>query len=158
METRGKDIEVIDIFVDGNTLRAEHAYALPAEETPAVKKVSMQAQANRERFTQMNLGYVAFLAAAAVVTVLICVNYLRLQAQYTAVQKETTSLEAQLSELKLENDAEYNRIIAGVNLEHVKETAMNKLGMTYASIDQIVEYDAAEHDYVKQYQDIPENG
>ena len=146
----------MDVYVDGNTLRTAHTLVRPQEQEE--KKISRQAQANRERSMQMNLGYVAFLTVAAIVTVLMCVNYLRLQARYTAIQKQATSLEASLSELKLDNDAEYNRIISGVNLEHVKEVAMGRLGMVYASIDQIVEYEAADHDYVKQYQEIPGNG
>ena len=85
-------------------------------------------------------------------------NYLRLQAGYTALQKQATGLESQLSELKLANDAEYNRIIAGVDMEHVKEVAMGRLGMVYASSDQIVLYDAADKDYVKQYREVPDNG
>ena len=156
MASGRKEIEIMDVYVDGNTLRTAHTLVRPQEQEE--KKISRQAQANRERSMQMNLGYVAFLTVAAIVTVLMCVNYLRLQARYTAIQKQATSLEASLSELKLDNDAEYNRIISGVNLEHVKEVAMGRLGMVYASIDQIVEYEAADHDYVKQYQEIPGNG
>jgi hypothetical protein len=35
---------------------------------------------------------------------------------------------------------------------------INQLGMTYAAADQIVEYDNPASDYVKQYENIPENG
>ena len=35
---------------------------------------------------------------------------------------------------------------------------MERLGMVYASEDQIVEYLETERDYVKQYQDLPGNG
>ena len=55
----------------------------------------------------------------------------------------------------MDNDAEYNRLISGVNLEDVKNTAMTRLGMVYACEDQIVTYDAAGKDYVKQFRDIP---
>ena len=119
MASGRKEIEIMDVYVDGNTLRTAHTLVRPQEQEE--KKISRQAQANRERSMQMNLGYVAFLTVAAIVTVLMCVNYLRLQARYTAIQTQATSLEASLSELKLDNDAEYNRIISGVNLEHVKE-------------------------------------
>lgn len=138
--------------VGSNALAQEQTQAQPARE----RKVSSQALANRERSLQMNLGYVMFLTAAAVITVMICVNYLRLQAQYTAVQKESTNLVAALGALRIDNDEEYNRIISSVNLEEVKETAIEKLGMVYASEDQIETYDAETHDYVRQYLDLPD--
>ena len=137
--------------VEGNTLRETTAQVQPVLK----KQPSRNTQANRERAAQMNIGYVAFLTAAAVLTVMICVNYLRLQARYTSLQKTTTALETTLGSLKLANDAEYNRVISGVNLEDVKEYAMNRLGMVYASEDQIVTYVPAEQDYVKQFKDIP---
>ncbi len=139
------------IWQDGNTLRKERVQAAPTER----KAVSAQAKRNREKALEMNVRYVVFLGVAAVLTVAICVNYLKLQAQYTAAQKTSTTLSAQLDNLRLDNDDEYNRIIASVNLEHVKDVAMNKLGMVYASADQIVTYQAPENDYVKQYQEIP---
>ena len=131
---------IIDVYVDGSS--ALMPDALPHERVaPARPRLSAQTRANRERSLQMNIGYVMFLTVSAVITVLICVNYLKLQAGYTTLQKQATALEVNLSELKLANDAEYNRIISGVDMEYVKETAMNRLGMVYASSDQIVTYD-----------------
>ena len=146
--------EVMTVYADGNTLR--RVAAQPLREREEQPSVSREVLSNRERSLQMNLGYVAFLAIAAVLTVAICVNYLRLQAVCTAAQKEATSLENTLSRLKLDNDEEYNRIISGVNLEEVKEKAMTRMGMVYAKEDQIVEYEPATGDYVKQYQDVPD--
>ncbi|MCR4960230.1 MAG: hypothetical protein K6A74_02160 [Lachnospiraceae bacterium] len=147
---RMQDDDVIHVFVEGNTVRQA-----VAENAVQPKAISQGTLANRERAAQMNIGYVMFLTLAAVLTVMICVNYLRLQARYTSLQKTTTALELRLGSLKLENDAEYNRIISGVNLEDVKAYAMDRLGMVYATEDQIVTYEAAEKDYVKQYRDIP---
>ena len=45
-----------------------------------------------------------------------------------------------------------------VNLEEIRDKAQNELGMVYASPEQIVEYDNPATDYVKQYEDIPEDG
>lgn len=104
---------------------------------------------------QMNMSYVVFLTVAAVVTVMVCINYLKLQSQNTSYQKTVTALDSQLSERKMANDLEYNRIISSVDLEQLKNTAMNELGMTYASEEQIRTYSSTENDYVKQYQDIP---
>lgn len=145
------DLSTQTFYISGsNALKLE---TLPVD--PAAPKVSAQARRNREKALQMNLGYVVFLAAAAVLTVTICVNYLNLQSRYTSAQKENTVLSTRLSSMKLDNDAEYNRIISSVNLEDVKEQAMDRLGMVYASSDQIVEYSEAESDYAQQYKDVP---
>lgn len=40
-----------------------------------------------------------------------------------------TALAAQLDADILENDSDYNRIITNVDMEHVKDVAMNELGM-----------------------------
>ena len=128
-----------------------NALVQPQEQRIRDREVSSQALANRERSLQMN-----FPTIAAVITVLVCVDYLRLQAKYTTIQKESTRLEETLGTLRINNDEEYNRIISSVNLEDVKETAIEKLGMVYASEEQIVSYDAEVHDYVRQFQALPD--
>ena len=45
-----------------------------------------------------------------------------------------------------------------VNLDEIRTKAQKDLGMVYASEDQIVEYTRPSADYVKQYEDIPEDG
>lgn len=136
------------LYVEGNTVRK-------VVEAPE-HKVSELTKSNRERSMQMNMRYVVFLTAAAVICVMMCRNYVRLKAQYTALRTRATSLEVSLSQKKLANDAEYDRIMASVNLAEVKDIAMEKLGMVYAAEDQIVSYDVISSDYVKQYQEIPE--
>lgn len=140
-----------NFYIVGN-----NALAQPQERRVREREVSTQALANRERSLQMNFAYVMFLTIAAVITVLVCVDYLKLQARYTTIQKESTRLEETLGTLRINNDEEYNRIISSVNLEDVKETAIEKLGMVYASEEQIVPYDAEVHDYVRQFQELPD--
>ena len=140
----------VNAYVDGNTVRKPLSERVPARTEP-----SRKTRENRERALRMNMGYVVFLTLVAVVTVAVSIGYLKLKAENTTLQKNVTSLTTQLAAQKLENDAEYNRIISSVNLEHVKSVAMNKLGMVYAGSSQIRTYDVTESDYVKQYQEIP---
>ena len=107
------------------------------------KKVSRQVQKNRNRALHMNAAYVVFLAIAATIVLLLCVNYVRLQSEVTKHSKNTTK---------------YNAVVDSVNLDVIREKAINQLGMTYATPDQIMEYDNPASDYVKQYENIPENG
>ncbi len=142
-----------EIYVEGNTVRKLDR-TVP-EETPRKKEVSGATRENRERALQMNLGYVLFLAAAAIITVFVCVNFLQLRANGTLLRKEVAALEAELDSAVLVNDSEYNRVMNNVDLEHVKDVAINELGMKKASADQIVTYEAENGDYVRQYAEIP---
>lgn len=45
-----------------------------------------------------------------------------------------------------------------VNLEEIREKAQEGLGMVYATPDQVVGYQRPSADYVKQYENIPEDG
>ena len=56
------------------------------------------------------------------------------------------------------NNAEYNAVMDSVNLEEVREKAMDDLGMVYANENQVVEYDNPDGDYIKQYEQIPDEG
>lgn len=128
----------------------------PKQQPQQPAEVSQETRKNRERALQMNLGYVLFLAAAAVITVFVCVNFLQLHAVNTLLQEEVASLEASLDSAILENDSDYNRVMNSVDLEYVKEVATEELGMGLASSDQIVTYEVEDGDYVRQYSEIPE--
>ena len=67
-------------------------------------------------------------------------------------------MQEELADMKEENTTKYNTIMDSVNLEEVRDKAINELGMVYADKDQIVEYDNPNGDYVKQYEEIPDDG
>lgn len=141
-------------YVDGNTVRK--AQAMPRGTTVREHpEVSRTTRVNREKALRMNMSYVVFLTAAAVLTVFVCINYLKLQAQYVSNQKTVTAMSSELSSLKLENDSMYNRIVSSVDLEQLKKVAMEEYGMVFASDRQIRLYDGADRDYVRQFQEIP---
>ena len=48
------------------------------------------------------------------------------------------------------------QILLEVDLEKIRDIAINELGMVYAQEDQVVLYDSEGSDYVRQYADIPE--
>lgn len=106
----------------------------------------------------MNSVYVIFLAVAAVMALIVCVNYVQLQSRITSRSKNITAMQEELAELREENNTKYNAVMDSVNLEEIRDKAQNELGMVYASPEQIVEYDNPATDYVKQYEDIPEDG
>lgn len=147
------------IYLYGNTVRKEAPVAGKQEvrvEQP--KKVSLQVRKNRRNATHINAGYVAYLAIAAVLTLLVCVQYLRLQSEITTRSENITVLQRELVSAQEENTTKYNAILDTINLEQIREKAMTEFGMVYAQPGQIIEYKSPTNDYVKQYEAIPESG
>lgn len=127
------------------------------EEPERRRKASRQVRKNRRKALHMSPGYVLFLAAAAIIALVICVNYVKLQARITSSSKNITALQEELAQKKEENNTRYNSVMDSVNMEEIREKA-TKLGMVYASGDQVIEYKSPSADYVKQYESIPEDG
>ncbi len=121
------------------------------------QQVDRQVARNRRRALYMSPGYVMFLGVAAAVALFVCVNYVNLQAQIADSAQNITAMQEELSELREQNNTRYNAATGSVNMADVQERA-SELGMIYASEDQIIEYSSPTSDYVRQYENIPEDG
>ena len=73
------------------------------------------------------------------------------RARYNMKQEE-------LARLREENNTKYNAVMDSVNLDEIREKAQKELGMVYAAPEQVVGYPRPSADYVKQYENIPEDG
>ena len=104
----------------------------------------------------MSPGYVIFLTIAMVAMVSVCAVYLKLQSDISNRMKTVATLETQVTDLKTQNDGNLKRINTSIDLESIKNTAINELGMVYPSKDQIVYFNIETSDYMNQYEDIPE--
>ncbi len=145
-------------YVYGNVaVEVEPRYREQSPERPK-KKVSKQVLKNRKQALHMNSAYVIFLTVAAVTAVIVCVNYVKLQSRITDRSKNITAMQEELANLREKNNASYNAVMDSVNLDEIRERAQNQLGMVYASPEQIVEYDNPATDYVRQFEEIPDDG
>lgn len=148
-----------EYYEDGNAVRKLEPL-LPEEETDArpvrrpPHKVSRQVRANRARVKTLGIGYVLFLAAVCSATIFFCFQFLQVRTAYIHQTQQIASLETTLSELKADNDAYYKQTLDSVDMEDVKTTALEDLGMQYPSESQIKYYDTAEESYVRQYRDL----
>lgn len=147
-------------YVEGNTVRKLDTlpeYA-PGEkkEREKEKRVDRATRANRQRAMQMGPGYVMFLAMAVVVTLGIGALYVQLQSDITGRMRNVAALKNQILDLKTDNDAALRRVDASVNLDEVRNRAVNELGMVYPVQGQIENFEVKSNDYMNQYQDIPE--
>ena len=126
-----------------------------SQSRPKTRQKAVARRRARARAFQMNKGYVTFLSIVAVACLFICVNYLKLQAQVTESRKQISRMESSYSDLKLSNDAAYSKAVSSVDLDKIRDIAINELGMVYANQDQIVTYEKQDKDYVRQYEEVP---
>ena len=147
-------------YIDGNTVRKPQEYARPVPQRQRRqaqrREVSQRTRRNRARVLQMNLGYVAFLTVASIATLFVCVNFLQLQAENTTLRNNVAAAQSQLNDLRVENDTAYENALTSVDLQAIRDIAINKLGMVYADEGQIRTYDSNNGDYVRQYENVPE--
>ncbi len=110
----------------------------------------------KARINKVGQGYVVFLAVVSAASVYACVQYLQVKAVITSQDKKIASLQSNLKDLKSDNDAYYNKVLASVDVEFIKNVAMNQLGMSYPDEDQVYIFDTDGDSYVRQYQNIPD--
>ena len=167
------------MYIYGNTVRQAEVMPQRQEEPRKEhkkKKLDRQILKNRRKAMRMNPAYVMFLSIAAVAALVVCVWYLQVRAELTSRTEHITELQQELADAKEENTTRYNVVMDSVNLsqvyvtiqfllynlpvnlEEVRNRAINDLGMGYATSDQIIEYQNPVNDYVKQYESIPKSG
>ena len=157
---RGAGRSASAAYVYGNTV-AKPVYEPDRERVRRQrpqKKASSQVRRNRKQAMHMNAAYVIFLTVAAIAVLIICINYIRLQSTITEHSKSITAMQEELANLREENTTRENAVLDSVNLDEVRERAQNDLGMVYATPDQIVTYEDPATDYVRQFENIPEDG
>lgn len=138
-------------FEDGNAARR-------LEEVPRQpqKKLSRAAQKNRAKSMSMGRGYIVFLSLVCALATGACVHFIKLTAQVTEQKSVLAAKELELNELKEDNDAYYSEVTTGVDLDEIRDRAIDELGMQYAQEEQIKYYTPGSNHYVRQYQDVPE--
>lgn len=141
-------------YVEGNTARQLELLPDLTEEQDERRVPRNTIRKNREKASHMNPAYVLFLTVASVVTFMVCFHYIQLRSQITAHMKGIAALETELSDLKIENDAELSRVNNSIDLEEIKRIAMEELGMVYASKDQVIMYQDKDAEYFRQYESV----
>ena len=151
-------------YVNGSTVRKINAEPVSRERIDRTKIEEQQqkkrrrnaARRNRARALHMGRGYVAFLTLCVGVIAFAAVALVQIQSQVTQRMEHIAALESQITDLKADNDARYKEIVTSVDLDYIKEVAINDLGMKYAAEDQIVYFSVENDNFMDQYSDIPE--
>ena len=139
--------------IEGNTARKVQTLEYPSRERQSERRERRHEKKSNVQY--VNVLYMIFLAAASCMVLWSCVNYLQLQAETTSRVKHIASLETELEDLRKENNDNYTRIMTSVDLDHIRDVAINELGMVYAEPNQVILYDGGTDDYVRQNGSIP---
>ncbi len=150
-------------YVNGSTVRQIEAQPVRRERIDRTKIKEEQqkkrrrnaAKRNRARALHMSRGYVAFLTLCVGVIAFAAVALVQIQSQVTQRMEHIAALESQITDLKADNDARYKEIVTSVDLDYIKDVAMNQLGMQYATQEQIIYYSVENNNFMDQYSDIP---
>lgn len=147
-----RQVEVMPAMPDYREEQRRHKQELEEKEQRRQKRELRQA---KERALRANRRYAIFLTMGVAIFGLFAGTYINIQSDITARMKTISILESQIADLKAENDEAYKRINTAIDLDAIKSTAINELGMFYATQDQIVYYTVENDDYMNQYIQIP---
>ena len=151
-------------YTDGSAARkAEYVpnYNRPErrrDQRPERAPQRAQAQKRREQADKalaFDLRYTVFVVAAVAIMVVACVYMLYMESRINAQQSNINAMTSKLEKLENENTSYEMSLNSMYTLDDIYDVASNELGMVYAKKGQIVYYESASEDYVKQYQDVP---
>lgn len=141
--------------LDALPVRREKVDRRKIQEQQQKKRRRNAAKRNRERALYMSKSYVTFLTICIGIVAFAAVSLVQIQSQVTQRMEHIAALESQITDLKADNDARYKEIITSVDLDYIKNVAINELGMQYATEDQIIYYSVENNNFMDQYSDIP---
>lgn len=142
-------------YIDGNTARKLNVNTVPERRYEKEEQLSPKTQRKIDRVRAFDLKYTLVLVVAIAFTFAACISMISVQAKINAQNKEIAALESQYQNLSNDNDAAAARVNSDVDLNAIQKVAMEELGMVYPSAGQVVTYDSASEQYVKQYKDVP---
>lgn len=143
-------------YIDGNTVRKLNTNAVPERRYEKEERLSPKTKKKIDKVRSFDLKYTLALVVAIGFTFSACVSMISVQAEINAQKKEIAALESKYQNLSNDNDAAAARVGREVDLNEIKKIAMEELGMVYPNKSQVVTYDSASEQYVKQYKDVPD--
>ena len=155
-KTVGNTVIREEIAVKPKKKRAKSAAVSPVSQNKAKPSILDAPVNNSGMRAPKNVGLVFFSFFILGIVCISCIKYVDLRNECTSLQKKISRDRIAYNDLKLANDEEYDRIMGSVNLEDIKKTAMDELGMDYPKKSQVVVIPGSGSDYVRQYKKIPD--
>lgn len=128
----------------------------PEERTGRRPEVKRRISQKADRALAFNARYTVFVASAVFIMVAACIAMLYMETRISNQQNNINNLETELEAIQNDNAAYKMTLDNMYTIDDIYDIATNELGMVYAKKGQIIYYDSADEDYVKQYKDVPE--
>ncbi len=147
-----------EYYMDGNTARKLQVVPrYPEEEELQPRQQPVRKIRKRPRVNEgIDMFSLFVLTVAIVVTLYTCVEFLGVQSNLTEMNTEIADLESSLTKLQNENTDALSQLNTFLDLNYIYQVATNELGMVYPNENQVITYESNLSDYVRQYDDIPE--
>ncbi len=143
-------------YISGNAARKLQT-APDYDDNKRKEKVETQRRTYRnvDDAPRMGIKMVLFLAAAVTVSILLCINYLKVQMGITEAKSQIMELKSAVSVVFDQNNAMEYDIDSFIDVDYIIKVAKEELGMVVPNKGQIVPYQNSRSEYMSQYSDIP---
>ena len=150
-----KDYKLCTTYsIEGNTARVVKTQVIDLTERK--KREQQKASGLRcARARSIGPGYAAVFFAACLITLFLCLNYIRVYSSISAHQKRIDALQTEIQALRTENIAAQTDLELKTDLSYVALTAKRDLHMVMPKADQLMYFDRSEQEYVRQREDLP---
>lgn len=145
-----------DSYIYGNTVKKYNRQSNHVEKVSEIRQKNLKIRRNKQAALEMDLPYLIMLTVASIAALFIFYNYLSAQSMTTNSIKTIEAQEKRLEFLKNSNDELEIRINTYTDLDNIYEVATKELGMVYANKNQVISYNKTESEYVRQYENIPQ--
>lgn len=119
------------------------------------RAIQERQEQNREKGRQYTLLQIGAIAVAVVGVLGFGVRYLQAHDEMNTYIQTIAKLEAEYSNKVSENDGLSAQIESEIDYNEIYRMATEELGMSYPQKHQEIVYDHVESEYVRQYDDIP---
>ena len=149
-------------YIEGSTVRKvrevperiERPRQTPGQKTAPKQEKRISKKADKA--LAFDFRYAMFVMTSVLIVACACLFMLHMESQISEQKNHINSMENELEALEDDNAALKLSLESMYSLDEIYDVATNELGMVYARKGQIVYYESANEDYVKQYQDVPE--
>lgn len=151
-------------YFDGSTARKieaaperrERPTNVPSEREYQRRKASAKVSARADKALAFDLSYTIFVVTAVGIMIAACLAMLYMESKLSNQKKNINVLKTELEQIQDANLAMEVAMDDMYTLDEIYDVATNELGMVYAKKGQVIYYNGANEDYVKQYTDVPE--
>lgn len=145
-------------YTEGNAVRRvrpdSDVYENPLREERR-RQSKRSSRKSQKELSSINMASCVILIFAITITLFTCIDFIKIQAEVSSLNKSIIQSEKELSNLKDENRIHKAQLDASVDLNEIYDVASNELGMVVPNDNQVIYFESVKSGFVKQYENIP---